>query len=155
MLHDIFNMFFLCVTRCGLHGALWAGTETGALQELATCHPEWEKVQTHLLWTQRTVHQQWVQFGGHFDVFSLSSSLHVLHCLFSPFHLSSIFILLLYLLHLFLSFKLVTSIDQFSHAQSFFIVNCLSLSFYFLILIYLFCWATFFFLRIMVFIPPL
>lgn len=63
-------MCSLCVTRSGLHGPLWAGTETGALQELATCHSEREKVQTHLLRTERTLHKQWVQFRGRCDVSS-------------------------------------------------------------------------------------
>lgn len=66
-------MCSLCVTRSGLHGPLWAGAETGALQELATCHPEREKVQTHLLRTERTLHKQWVQFRGRCDVFFSST----------------------------------------------------------------------------------
>lgn len=82
-------MCSLCVTRSGLHGPLWAGTETGALQELATCHSEREKVQTHLLRTERTLHKQWVQFRGRCDVSSSTilnsfSSFVLLHCLSNP-----------------------------------------------------------------------
>lgn len=82
-------MCSLCVSRSGLHGPLWAGTETGALQELATCHSEREKVQTHLLRTERTLHKQWVQFRGWCDVssstvFNSFSSFVLLHCLSSP-----------------------------------------------------------------------
>lgn len=51
-------------SRRGLHFPLRAGSEAGALQELATCEPEREKVPPHLLRAQRTLHQQRVQYGG-------------------------------------------------------------------------------------------
>lgn len=98
-------MCSLCVTRSGLHGPLWAGAETGALQELATCHPEREKVQTHLLRTERTLHKQWVQFRGRCDVFFFK---HHFPCLSRPRFLFMCFYFFdIFLIFLFLSLSLI------------------------------------------------
>ncbi len=51
-------------SRCEHHGQLRAGPASYPLQELAHRGSLWQEIQTGLLWTQRSLHQQWLQGRG-------------------------------------------------------------------------------------------